>query len=52
LSRKMALLGILVVAAPLVAVAITGNATWPARGAVLVLAGCVAGYIGGLLARR
>jgi len=52
LSRKMALLGILVLATPFVALAVTGQGEWPASGAFLVLGGCIAGYIGGLLARR
>ncbi|HJV14053.1 MAG TPA: hypothetical protein VJ625_09185 [Propionibacteriaceae bacterium] len=32
--------------------AVAGDGITPARGAILVLAGCIAGYIGGLLARR
>jgi hypothetical protein len=52
LSRKMALLGILVLATPFVALAVTGQGEWPALGAFLVLAGCILGYIGGLLVRR
>ena len=52
LSRKMALLGILVLATPFVALAVTGQGEWPALGAFLVLVGCILGYIGGLLARR
>jgi hypothetical protein len=52
LSRKMALLAILVLASPFVALAVVGRGTWPAEGAFLVLGGCILGYIGGLLARR
>jgi hypothetical protein len=52
LSRKMALLGFLVLAAPFVVLILAGRATWPDLGALLVLGGCIAGYIGGLLVRR
>lgn len=52
LSRLSALLGALLVVGTFVAAALNGNDIRPDRGAVLVLAGCVAGYIGGLLARR
>jgi hypothetical protein len=52
LTRKMALLGFLVLAAPFVVLILAGSATWPDWGAVLVLGGCIAGYIGGLLVRR
>jgi hypothetical protein len=48
----MALLGILVLASPFIALAVAGSGTWPAEGAFLVLGGCIIGYIGGLLARR
>jgi hypothetical protein len=41
-----------VLATPFVALAATGQGEWPASGAFMVLGGCIAGYIGGLLARR
>jgi hypothetical protein len=52
LSRLSALLGALLVVGTFVAAALNGNDIRPDRGAVLVLAGCIAGYIGGLLTRR
>jgi hypothetical protein len=52
LSRLSALLGAALVVGTFVAFAITGRDVGPDTGAILVLAGCIAGYIGGLLARR
>jgi len=52
LSRKMAILAILLLIGVFVALAVTGQDFAPARGAFLTLAGCVTGYIGGLLAKR
>jgi phosphoglycerol transferase MdoB-like AlkP superfamily enzyme len=52
LSRWSALLAALLVIATFVTFAVAGRDITPAPGAILVLAGCVAGYIGGLLARR
>jgi len=52
LSRLSALLGAALVVGTFVALAITGRDVRPDTGAILVLTGCIAGYIGGLLARR
>ena len=53
LTRVAALLGAIVVVATLVGAAtVMGDGYGPAAGAVLALAGCVVGYVGGLLARR
>jgi hypothetical protein len=52
LSRLCALLAALLVIGTFIALAIAGRDIGPARGAILVLAGCIAGYIGGLLTRR
>jgi hypothetical protein len=46
------LLAALLVIATFVTFAVAGRDITPAPGAILVLASCVAGYIGGLLARR
>jgi hypothetical protein len=47
-----ALLAALLVVGTFVTFAVTGHDIAPASGAILVFAGCIAGYIGGLLARR
>ena len=52
LSRLAAFLGVLIVVGVLVTVMVAGGDGTPAPGAVLVLAGCVAGYIGGKLIKR
>jgi hypothetical protein len=52
LSRLSALLAALLVVGSFVVVAVAGGDIGPGRGAILVLVGCLAGYIGGLLARR
>jgi hypothetical protein len=52
LSRVAALLAAMLLIGTFVTVAVAGGDIMPARGAILVLAGCVAGYIGGLLVRR
>jgi len=52
LTRMAALLGAAVVVVSFVAVARLVDGSGPAPGAVLALAGCVAAYVGGLLARR
>ena len=51
LSRIAALLGAMLVIGTFVAVAVAGGDIMPARGAILALAGCIAGYIGGLLVK-
>jgi P pilus assembly chaperone PapD len=52
LTRMSALLAALLLFGTFVAVAVAGGDLGPGRGAILVLIGCVAGYIGGLLGRR
>jgi hypothetical protein len=52
LSRLSAPLGVALVVGTFMAFAITGRDVGPDTGAILVLTGCIAGYIGGLLARR
>jgi hypothetical protein len=52
LTRLSALLAAALVVAAFVGLALLGNAPGPAAGSVLALAGCVAAYVGGLLARR
>ena len=52
LSRLAAFLGALIVVGVLVTFMVAGRDGTPAFGAVLVLAGCVAGYIGGKLVKR
>ena len=53
LTRVAAVLGAVLVVGTLVAAAsVMGDGYGPASGAVLALAGCVVGYVGGLLARR
>jgi hypothetical protein len=52
LSRLSALLAALLVVGAFVTFAVAGRDIAPASGAILVFAGCIAGYIGGLLARR
>ena len=52
LTRLSAVLAALLLVGTFVAVAFTGRDIGPGRGAILVLVGCVAGYIGGLLGRR
>ncbi len=52
LTRLCAVLGVLLVVATLVAIGASGRGVTPGSGSLLVLLGCVSGYIGGLLARR
>lgn len=52
LTRIAALLGAIVVIVTFVGSATVASGSGPAAGAVLAFAGCVAGYVGGLLARR
>jgi hypothetical protein len=52
LSRIAGLLGAMLVIGTFVAVAVAGGDIMPARGAIVALAGCIAGYIGGLLVKR
>ena len=52
LTRLAALLAALVVAGLLIALALVNAQSGLGTGAVLVLAGCIIGYIGGLLVRR
>lgn len=52
LSRIAGLLGAILVIGTFVAVAVAGGDIMPGRGAILALAGCIAGYIGGLLVKR
>jgi hypothetical protein len=52
LSRLSALIAALLLVGTFVAIAVAGRDIGPGRGAILVLAGCIAGYVGGLLARR
>jgi hypothetical protein len=52
LSRLSALTAALLLVGTFVALAVAGDDIGPGRGAILVLAGCIAGYVGGLLARR
>lgn len=52
LSRLMAMLGVLVVVALLVALGFVGFSSIPGSGAIVMILGCIAGYVGGLLIRR
>ena len=52
LSRLSAQLAALLLIGTFVAIAVSGGDIGPGRGAILVLAGCVAGYTGGLFAQR
>jgi hypothetical protein len=52
LSRLSALTAALLLVGTFVALAAASGDIWPGRGAILVLAGCIAGFVGGLLARR
>jgi hypothetical protein len=52
LSRLSALIAALLLVGTFGAIAVAGGDLGPGRGAILVLAGCIAGYVGGLLARR
>lgn len=52
LSRLMALLGVLVVVSLLVALGFVGFSSTPGSGAILMIFGCVSGYVGGLLIRH
>jgi len=47
-----ALLAALLVIGTFVTFAVAGRGIAPASGAILVFAGCIAGYVGGLLVRR
>lgn len=52
LGRVGALVAAILLIGTFVTFAIAGDDIMPARGAILVLAGCIAGYIGGLLVKR
>jgi hypothetical protein len=52
MTRRAALLGILVVLASYIGATVANDATGPGSGVVLALVGCVLAYVGGLLARR
>ena len=52
LSRVGALVAAVLLIGTFVTFAVAGDDIMPARGAILVLAGCIAGYIGGLLVKR
>lgn len=52
LSRLSALMAAVLLVGTFVAIVGAGGDLGPGRGAILVLAGCIAGYVGGLLARR
>jgi hypothetical protein len=47
----MVFVALILMPPPFIAAAINGNDIRPDLGAILVLAGCVAGYVGGLLTR-
>ena len=49
LSRLSALTAVLLLVGTFVAIAVAGGDIGPGRGAILVLAGCIAGYVGGVL---
>jgi hypothetical protein len=51
-SRLSALTAALLLVGTFVAIAVAGGDIGPGRGAILVFAGCIAGYVGGLLAER
>ncbi len=51
-SRAAAVLGALVIVGSLVTFAVAGENPSPGFGALLALAGCIAGFIGGLLIKR
>jgi hypothetical protein len=52
LTRIAAVLAAVLLVGTFVVFAVLGDDITPARGALLVLAGCIAGYLGGLLAKR
>jgi hypothetical protein len=52
LSRRMAVLGVMVVVGTLVTFAVAGNSPVPGAGAFLIVLGCIAGFIGGRLVRQ
>jgi hypothetical protein len=52
LTRRIAILSALVLVAAYIGAAILFRGSGPAIGAFVILAGCVVGYLGGLLARR
>ncbi len=52
LTRRIAILSALVLVGSYIGAAILYESSAPAVGAFVILAGCVVGYIGGLLARR
>jgi hypothetical protein len=52
LTEVAAVLAAVLLIGTFVLFAVAGDGITPARGAILVLAGCIAGYIGGWLARR
>jgi hypothetical protein len=51
LSRRMAVLGVMVVVGTLVTFAVGGDSPMPGAGAFVIILGCVAGFIGGRLVR-
>ena len=52
LSRLAAMLGALIIVGTLITIAVSGNNDTPGPGALLALAGCLAGYIGGKMIKR
>lgn len=52
LSRVAAVVGAILLIGTFVTFALAGDDIMPARGALLVLGGCIAAYIGGLLVKR
>jgi hypothetical protein len=52
LTRVAAAVAAMLLVGTFVALAVVGNDIIPARGAILVLAGCIAGYVGGFLVTR
>jgi hypothetical protein len=52
LSRSMAVLGLMVVIGLLIAGAFKGLSPVPGSGAILMILGCISGFIGGRLIRR
>jgi hypothetical protein len=52
LTRVAAVFGAVLLVGTFVVFAVVSDDITPARGAILVLAGCIVGYTGGLLAKR
>jgi hypothetical protein len=52
LTRVAAIFAAVLLVGTFVVFAVVGDDITPARGAILVLAGCIAGYLGGFFARR